>query len=536
MRKIILILCTLLISLNLFAQYRGQDAIDAISYDEYTVLKNFLAQTNNPDSLYGISKIPLLHYAVSLDKTEAIKIIIDAGADIEMVYHKETPLMIAVLFSRKQAVYTLLEKGANINGHNDEYETAFMLAAKENNVEMMKLLYDNGADITLKDERELTAIDYAYKMQNIDAYNFLKNKTEDKYTNINLPDYFDGPYVFMQNKNRVFIDFFYNDSLKNKTYHTPDEKILGKEALIIESSRLPFTIKINKNSKKENIRYKNIEKIMAIGDLHGGFDELCTFLINNKITDEDLNWTWGKGHLVFAGDVFDRGNKVTECFWLIYKLEQEAALAGGKVHLILGNHEIMELSGDKRYLADKYIHLCNRLNYNYSELYSDKTILGKWIRTKNIVLIINNILFVHGGISPKLIQQKISMQNINQTVKNILNRPNMEAKNPTEELIMGASGPLWYRGYVKLPDSYYRSTGQKFDFTEEKLNTILKFYKVNTIVFANTHVSKIQAMYHGKLYGIDIEFSKPDIDLEALLWQKNHFYRVLINGSKQQLD
>ncbi len=536
MQKIILLLYALLIFPKLYAQYTGQDAIDAIRYDKYTILKKFLKQTKNPDSLYGISKIPLLHYAVSLDKTKAISIIIDAGANIEMVFNKETPLMIATLFNRKQSVYTLLEKGANINGHNNEHETAFILAAKENNPEMMKLLYDRGADITLKDNKNNSAIDYAYKMQNIDAYNFLKNKVEDKYAKMVLPDYFDGPYVFMENKNNALIDFFYNDSIKNQTYLRSDKKTLSKGGLIIENKNLPFKIKLEKINLKSDDKYKNAGKIMAIGDLHGGFEELCTFLINNKITDKDLNWIWGNGHLVFAGDVFDRGDKVTECFWLIYKLEQEASLAGGKVHLILGNHEIMQLSGDKRYLAKKYIDLCNRLNFDYSKLYGKKTVLGKWLRSKNAIIIINDILFVHGGISPELAQKKISIQNINNTVKLFLNRDNYETENANEEFIMGALGPLWYRGYVKLPDSYYNKTGRKFDFTEEKLNQILKFYKVKTIVFANTHVSRIQPMYHAQLYGIDIEFSHPDINLEALLWQNNHFYRVLIDGTKQQLN
>lgn len=536
MRKTILLLVTLSIFTNLLAQYSGQDAINAIKQDNYVVLKKFLTQSNKPDSLYGISKIPLLHYAVSLNKLKAINIIIDAGANIEMVFNKETPLMIAVLFNQKQSVYTLLEKGAKINGHNDEHETAFILAAKENNVAMMKLLYDRGADITLKDNKNKEAIDYAYKMQNIDAYNFLKNKVDDQYAKINLPNYFDGPYIFLKNKNNVLVHFFYNDSIKNQSYLTSDEKLLVNEGLAIENKNFPFKIILRKSNQKSKESYKNIDKIMAIGDLHGGFDELRTFLINNKITDKYLNWIWGNGHLVFVGDVFDRGDKVTECLWLIYKLEQEAALAGGKVHLVLGNHEIMELSGDKRYLAEKYINLCNRLNFNYTELYNNKTILGKWLRSKNTIIVINDILFVHGGISPELAQKKMSIQNINNMVKLILNKNNGKAQNEYEEFIMGASGPLWYRGYIKLPQTYYQQTGQKFDFTEEKLNHILKFYKVKTIVFANTNISSIKPMYHGKLYGIDIEFSNPDVNLEALLWQNNHFYRVLIDGTLQQLN
>ncbi len=519
----------------IFSQYSGQDAINAISSGQYTILQDFLRQGNNPDGLYGQSQIPLLHYAVSLGKADAVKIILEAGADIEKVFERETPLMIAVLFNQKAIVNLLLKYNAAINGHNNEGETAFILAAKENNVEIMKLLYEKGADINKKDYDGKTAIDYAYKMQHIEAYNFLKNKTEDKYAKKILPNYFDGPYVFLKNKNTLSINFFYNDSIKNKTYLDNYVKQLEKNQITIENKELPFTVNIRKNLTKTQETYKNAEKIMAIGDLHGGFDELRIFLINNKIIDKNLNWTWGKGHLIFVGDVFDRGNKVTECFWLIYNLEQQAELAGGKVHFVLGNHEIMELTGDKRYLANKYVDLCNRLNFDYSALYGNRTVLGRWLRSKNAVIIINDILFVHGGLSVEMTQNNISIQTINKTIKNTLTRRNPEPITRNEKLILGPNGPLWYRGYVRLPESYYRKTSQKYDFNEKKLDEILNFYKVKTIVFANTHVSQIYPMHQGKLFGIDIDFDSPEIDLEALLWENNHFYRVLIDGTKIKL-
>ena len=535
MKALSLIFLFLLPVQLIFSQYSGQDAINSISNGQCSILREFLKQGNNPDSLYGQMQIPLLHYAVSLGKIDAVKIILDAGADIERVFERETPLMIAVLFNQKAAVNLLLKYHASVNAHNNKGETAFILAAKENNVEMMKLLYENGADINIKDHDGKTAIDYAYQMQHIEAYNFLKDKTEDKYAKTVLPDYFDGPYVFLKNKNSLSINFFYNDSVKNKTYLDNYVKQFEKNHITIENKKLPFTVNIRKNPVKTQETYKNAEKIMAIGDLHGGFDELRIFLIGNKIVDKNLNWIWGKGHLVFAGDVFDRGNKVTECFWLIYNLEQQAELAGGKVHFVPGNHEIMELTGDKRYLADKYVHLCNRLNFDYSALYGNKTVLGRWLRSKNAVIVINDILFVHGGLSEEMVQKKISIQTINKTVKNILLRKNPEPVTGNEKLILGANGPLWYRGYLRLPESYYRKTGQKFDFDEKKLDEILNFYKVKTIIFANTHVSQIYPMYQGKLFGIDINFDSPGIKLEALLWENNHFYRVLIDGTKIKL-
>ncbi len=52
--------------------------------------------------------------------------------------------------------------------------------------------------------------------------------------------------------------------------------------------------------------------------------------------------------------MFDRGEQVTECLWLIYSLEEKAKAVGGYVHFVLGNHEIMNLQGDFRYVQEKY--------------------------------------------------------------------------------------------------------------------------------------------------------------------------------------
>jgi hypothetical protein len=61
------------------------------------------------------------------------------------------------------------------------------------------------------------------------------------------------------------------------------------------------------------------------------------------------------GSLILTGDFFDRGLRVTECLWLMYKLEGEALAAGGRVHFLLGNHEVMNLSGDHTYVRSKYV-------------------------------------------------------------------------------------------------------------------------------------------------------------------------------------
>jgi len=269
---------------------------------------------------------------------------------------------------------------------------------------------------------------------------------------------------------------------------------------------------------------------MAIGDLHGEFDTFKNFLISNKIMDENYHWTFGDGHLVLIGDVFDRGSKVTECLWLLYNLENEASMQNGQVHMILGNHEIMEIMQDKRYLNEKYLDLFNRLRINYSDYYGEKSELGKWLRNQNAIIQLNNILFVHGGISHELLEKNLSISDINKIVRNVINQSIPKTDNELEEYILGGLGPLWYRGYLKLSNAYYKTTGQKFDFNEQKLDDILKYYKVSKIVFANTNVNEILPLYHNKLIGIDIPFSEKNIELQGLYYDGKDFYKAHSNG------
>lgn len=113
--------------------------------------------------------------------------------------------------------------------------------------------------------------------------------------------------------------------------------------------------------------------VFFVADTHGEYEILAELLQAQGIVDRELRWSFGRGHLVFLGDVFDRGPNQTEILWLIYQLEAEAARAGGGVHLLLGNHEAMVLRGDERYLNPRYSQTAKALEV---ESYADPV----WIR------------------------------------------------------------------------------------------------------------------------------------------------------------
>ncbi len=93
--------------------------------------------------------------------------------------------------------------------------------------------------------------------------------------------------------------------------------------------------------------------IIAFGDVHGGYQELRALLEALDIIDDQGAWIAGNTRLVSLGDLLDRGPDSRPVMDLLMRLESEAAAAGGAFYLVLGNHEIMNLVGDLRYVSQE---------------------------------------------------------------------------------------------------------------------------------------------------------------------------------------
>ncbi len=92
-------------------------------------------------------------------------------------------------------------------------------------------------------------------------------------------------------------------------------------------------------------------RIVAIGDVHGAYDSFVALLQAANLVDADLEWTGGDRRLIVLGDLVDRGEDSRAALELMMKLQASAARAGGAAELLLGNHEVMNLTGDLRYVA-----------------------------------------------------------------------------------------------------------------------------------------------------------------------------------------
>lgn len=98
-------------------------------------------------------------------------------------------------------------------------------------------------------------------------------------------------------------------------------------------------------------RATGASRVVAVSDVHGAHTALVEVLRQSGVIDEAGRWSAGTTHLVACGDLVDRGGRSREVLDLVMRLQQEARAAGGRLHVLLGNHEAMNLVGDLRYVT-----------------------------------------------------------------------------------------------------------------------------------------------------------------------------------------
>ena len=297
------------------------------------------------------------------------------------------------------------------------------------------------------------------------------------------------------------------------------------------------------------------ERVVAVGDIHGAFDNLVAILRAAQIIDNRNRWSGRRAILVQTGDILDRGPDSRKAIDLLRRLERDAQRAGGRVVSLLGNHELMRVISDWRYVSageidafrngdsaqfrEQVLATLDALAAQrakaegrahdaaaYREQFLKEVPLGmielrqafgpqgeygKWIRERPAVARINGVLFLHGGISPET--APLGCDGINAAIAKEL-----AALPPPEQAasLMSASetGPLWYRGLALQ--------------TEEEvapiLQTILEQMKARAIVVGHSTVlpGRIVARLDGRVILIDTgmvagEFYKGGVT-SALEW------------------
>ncbi len=335
-------------------------------------------------------------------------------------------------------------------------------------------------------------------------------------------DQSDGPYV-LYNNNKVYVKYIFDDngtkSVKQDSIAVSQKGNLTLTVLTDEPDKT-FEVKLKKELKHEKTEFSDVSKRFVISDIEANFRAFRQLLQGNSIIDENFNWTFGNGHLVLTGDFVDRGEQQTEVLWLIYSLEEQAKAAGGYVHYILGNHEIMNLSGDLRYLHPKYVLNSNLLEEGYVSLLGENSELGRWLRTKNVMEKVGDILFCHAGISSAVNNMDFSTSKINKLVKPYYADTTYQYSTPEIDVLYGDLGPFWYRGYYH---------GVRASIAQ--VDSTLSIYKVKHITTGHTVVADtISVLYNGKVINTDVHHAKGHI--EGLLIENGSYYRVTALGEK----
>jgi hypothetical protein len=198
------------------------------------------------------------------------------------------------------------------------------------------------------------------------------------------------------------------------------------------------------------------ETVVAIADVHGDFDDFVAILERTGLIDKQNHWSGGKTTLVQVGDLLDRGPKPREVMDLLMALEKEAPQAGGRVVSLLGNHEVMNIMGDLRYVTpvnyasfadnnsakrqkaayDEYVKWRGSHASLLAELpqpmelteaewmarhppgfieqreaFAPNGKYGAWLRSHAALAEIGGIIFLHGGIHPDLAKTKLDAMN-----------------------------------------------------------------------------------------------------------------------------
>jgi len=254
-------------------------------------------------------------------------------------------------------------------------------------------------------------------------------------------------------------------------------------------------------------RYPSARRVVAIGDVHGDLAATHAALRLGGLIDDAGHWAGGDTVLVQTGDVLDRGDDEQAILDLLMSLQAEAKKTGGAVHLLQGNHELMNAAGDFRYVTpggwEDFLDApgVNTTDPRASRYPPDKRgrvaafmpggAYAKRLATHPVVVIVGDTVFAHGGVTPKYAGE---IDRINAEVASwLLGGPPKGA-----QIVMATDSPVWSRHFSDDTDA------EDCAMLDESLGTM----KAKRMVVGHTPQKTINAACDEKVWRIDVGMAR----------------------------
>ncbi|MFG1691479.1 metallophosphoesterase [Gemmatimonadota bacterium] len=246
------------------------------------------------------------------------------------------------------------------------------------------------------------------------------------------------------------------------------------------------------------------ERIVAIGDLHGDLEAARAALRLGGAIDAEDNWIGGDLVVVQTGDILDRGDQERAIFALFRRLGEEASLAGGAVHVLNGNHELMHAYHDFRYVTeggyadyqdvpvpqvlDSLLDSIDVHQRPRAMAFRPGGPSALLLAEQKTALILGSSLFTHGVILPFHVD--MGLDEMNRSIRSWLLD---EIEQP--EWIRGDNSPVWGRLYSREPSQAACDT----------LDMVLDRLGVERMVVGHTvQETGITAYCGGRVWCIDV--------------------------------
>jgi hypothetical protein len=356
-------------------------------------------------------------------------------------------------------------------------------------------------------------------------------------------------------------------------------------ALVLFVSFVGSSLSIAANQQGD-WRWSEVSRLVVMPDIHGAYQEFTELLKATGVVDDSLAWSAGDTHLVSLGDLLDRGPDSRQVMDLLMRLQREAPNSGGRVHVLHGNHELMNLIADLRYVSmEEYAAFedeespetrqsayaafsaeqGNRslgpevLNaafekrfpagyFGHRAAFSPGGHYGAWLHSLPLMVVINDIAFVHGGLPEIVASMELDELNNRFTTElgryvqlwnELIAAGVLPAYGPAQKVgdlesiktddktlakleefnrlddapLLGIDGPTWYRGSVLcreiLEDSVFSAALKRVRADRVVVgHTVPKDFRVHALhdgrlVMLDTGMLK--RYYHGRSAALIIE-------------------------------